>query len=178
MSYNLSHQQHTVHYIVEQLRYNSSTKELLKLSASDKKWLERELLAAIEPLQARNPKNIAINSNNSYLAAFFGLIAEKNIVFPADTTYLLKRNGTSYECHGGERKIIYDRQKIKVKNAASRLSELDEQLRRFESDDASSSEVSDDEYTAYYAPGYSSVSLSDFVVTKPKAQHCTVKAKL
>ena len=124
MSYNLSHLQHTVNYIVNQLKYADETLRSRELSKFDKKWVAEELFVAIHPLQARNPKNIALNKENSFLKDFFVLLHNSNIEFPANTTYLLKREGISYELHDGNRKEIYNRQKSKEKLNAKRAADL------------------------------------------------------
>lgn len=128
MSYNLSHLQQTVHYIVEKLQFNDPRKGHQNLTSSVKDWISLELLAAIDPLQVRNPKNIAINPSNKYLKEFFDLLQDRNIIFPESTTYLLKRTGVSYELHDGNRVEIYNRKKLRDKVASRRIAELEEQL--------------------------------------------------
>lgn len=124
MSYNLSHLQHTINYIIEQLEYADENLRQRKLSNSDKKWAAEELFVAIHPLQARNPKNIAINVKNTYLNDFFVLLHNSKIQFPVATTYLLKRTGLSYELHDNNRKEIYNKHKSKAKVAGRRSAEL------------------------------------------------------
>lgn len=168
MSYNLSHIQHTINYIVEQLQYSDQQLRTRKLSGSDKKWIAEELFVAIHPLQARNPKNIAINSANTYLQNFFVSLHNSNISFPADTTYLLKREGLSFELHNGDRKEIYNRQKSKDKISARRsaeLASLADKLNELTIDEYSEEGAnSDSEIT--YTPQYAT--LGDYLPSSPK----------
>lgn len=168
MSYNLSHLQHTIHYIVDQLQYTDQKLRTRKLSSSDKKWIEEELFVAIFPLSERNPKNIAINSANIYLKDFFVLLHNSKIEFPQDTTYLLKRNGLSYELHDGNRKEIYNRQKSKDKATARRsaeLASLTDKLNELAIDDYSNEDsISDSEIT--YTPRYAT--LNDYLPSSSK----------
>lgn len=163
MSYQLRHLQHTVHYIVEKLQYDDQRHAYKNLTASDKKRISLDLLVAIDPLQSRNPKNIAINPSNKYLTEFFDMLRESNIIFPESTTYLLKRNGLSYELHDGNRIEIYNRSKLRAEVASRRISELTEQLRQMSTtDDAEDDyELSSDEEGHHYTPHF--VSLSDFL---------------
>ncbi len=166
MSYNLSHLQHTIHYIVDQLEYADQSLRSRKLSSSDKRWIEEELFVAIFPLSERNPKNIAINSTNTYLKDFFVLLHNSKIQFPLATTYLLKRSGLSYELHDGNRKEIYNRQKSKDKITARRsaeLASLTDKLNELALDDYSDQE-SDSEIT--YTPHYAT--LSDYLPSASK----------
>ncbi|MCS5710600.1 hypothetical protein [Candidatus Berkiella aquae] len=182
MPYQLRHLQHAVNYIVEQLRYNDPRKGLQTLNASTKRQLADELLLAIDPLQLRNPKNIAINPSNSYLKDFFLQLAERNIVYPEATTYLLKRNNITYECHDGERKEIYNRQKAKANVKASRMSELQEQLSEqlsaLELDDYSDSEVSDEETQAYLPYHGATSSKLQTVYCNQQIAHLASKARM
>ncbi|MGE3318656.1 MAG: hypothetical protein AB7I18_05115 [Candidatus Berkiella sp.] len=168
MSYQLRHLQHTINYIVNKLQYADTTLRTRQLSRSDKKWLAEELYVAIYPLQARNPKNIAINSANARLADFFGLLAGSHIQFPSETTYLLKRGGISYECHNKNRTEIYNREKMRNKVSARRsaeLAELSDRLNELSIDeDEHEFDSLSDEIT--YTPNYAT--LGDFMPQTPK----------
>jgi hypothetical protein len=167
MSYNLSHLQHTIHYIVEQLEYADHTLRSRKLSSSDKRWIEEELFVAVFPLSERNPKNIAINSTNTYLKDFLVSLHNSNIEFPAATTYLLKREGLSYELHDGSRKEIYNRQKLKNKVNARRsaeLASLADKLNELAIDDSDEGVRNDCEIT--YTPHY--CTLGDYLPSSSK----------
>ncbi|HRE31325.1 MAG TPA: hypothetical protein PLD88_05060, partial [Candidatus Berkiella sp.] len=97
--------------------------------------------------------NIAVNQSNIYLTDFFSQLAQRKIAYPEATTYLLKRNGVSYECHDGQRKEIYNRQKAKAKVKASRMSELQEQLSDYLSSldlNNSDNDYSDEENHSHY----------------------------
>jgi len=162
MSYNLSHLQHTVNFIVDQLKYADETLRSRELTKSDKKWVAEELFVAIHPLQARNPKNIALNISNIYLKDFLVLLHSSNIQFPANTTYLLKREGISYELHDGNRKEIYNRQKSKDKLSAKRtadLAALTDRLSELAVNDDDNDSNFDNEVT--YTPRYAT--LGDFL---------------
>jgi hypothetical protein len=169
MSYQLRHLQLTIHYIVEQLKYNDDRYQYQHLSASTKRRTSDELLAAIDPLQSSNPKNIAINPANKYLTAFFDLLAHENIIFPEQTTYLLKREGLSYELHDGNRKEIYNRSKIRADIDSRRISEKQQLRTKYVNLE---DEPEEDDYqmemdqTPHYTPHYAT--LADFIVEPPQ----------
>lgn len=181
MSYSLSHLQHTVHYIVDKLQFSDPRKSHKNLTASDKRRISLELLSAIDPLQARNPKNIAINPSNSYLKEFFDMLHDKNILFPESTTYLLKRTGLSYELHDGNRVEIYNRKRIRSKVETRRISELEAQLREvsLSDDEEDNYQSSSDDERYQYTPHFASV--SDYVAQPRQAKTNTtheLRAKL
>ncbi|MCS5709335.1 hypothetical protein CC99x_010500 [Candidatus Berkiella cookevillensis] len=124
MTYALKQMQDTIHYIVAQCRDDTER----GLSGSQKRWLEKEITLALDPLQKKNKKLIVVHPSNLALQNFFWSLTEQKISFPSDTTYLIYRRGDSYEKQNGERKEIYNRIKIKSKNASRRISELQEQL--------------------------------------------------
>ncbi len=178
MSYQRQHLQFSVQYIVEKFRYNASSEKLNTLTTSSKKHWEQELFAALTPLVKRKYSEFTISPDNKYLAAFFLVLAENKILFPQNTTYLLERSGKTFERNNGHDKCIYDRQKIRAKVAARRLSELQEQLRdlHIDQDDFSASESSDEE-TSAYAPQFASSSPVVVLDERPRSRR-TVRAKM
>lgn len=153
MSYQLKHLQFTADYIANQLKYASEDQRKQNLTKSDKKWVTKALLQVLDPIQKSNPKVIVINRDNKKLNSFFEYLEKNNILFPTNTTYLLKRSAESYECKDGLKNEIYNRHKVKNKIAASRTDELVQRLREmtlenFHSDDDSySSEEAAPTYT-------------------------------
>lgn len=124
MTYSLKQIQNTIHYIVAQCRDDTER----GLSGSQKRWLEKEIMVALDPLQQKNKKLIVVHPTNLALQSFFLSLVEQKISFPSDTTYLIYRRGDSYEKRNGERTEIYNKVRLKSKNASRKISELQEQL--------------------------------------------------
>lgn len=149
MTYSRKQLQHITHHIATQLAYDNEK----KLNSNDKKWLERELMAALDPLQRRNTKAIIIAKNNGSLKAFFDLLEEAKISFPEDTVYVVKRDGRSFECSHGEKNEIYNLHKMKSKGNNKKEVSLSEQLKNLSISLSSSEEDFSSEedlsYTSY-----------------------------
>lgn len=128
MTYQQRHIQATVDYVVNKLVYAGDKGDKKDLSHNNKKWVRAELMEALDPLQKRNRKTIAINKLNKSLSAFFKTLEAANIEFPPDVTYLLERGGKSYECMNGEKIEIYNRADIKIKTSRRRSAEIREHL--------------------------------------------------
>ncbi|MGE4349956.1 MAG: hypothetical protein AB7D28_09345 [Candidatus Berkiella sp.] len=141
MTYSLKQMQNTIHHIVAQCRDDSER----GLSGSQSRWLEREITLALDPLQKKNKKLIVVHPSNLALQNFFSSLAEQKISFPRDTTYLIYRKGDSYEKRNGEKTEIYNKVKIKSKNASRRISELQEQLKAMQLDYYEDRQSSDEE---------------------------------
>ncbi len=137
MSYQTQHLQFTIDYILKQLTYANVREDLNKLSKSDKKWIAAALMQALDPIQKHNPKVIVINVDNGKLNEFFAALDNNDpkILFPENVTFILKRNGTSYEKKDGLKKEIYNRPKAKAKFASRRVTELAEELNEMLLDD-------------------------------------------
>lgn len=166
MPYQRNHLQFTAQYIVEKFRYDASQEKLQTLTAAAKRHWKDELFAALTPLSKRDHSKIIISPDSKDLTAFFALLAANKILFPKGTTYRLERTGKTYERYNSDDKCIYDRQKIRAKVKASRLSELDQQLREELSlDDDDSSSESSYETQPHYTPRYrdSSIPSNAFV---------------
>jgi len=115
MSYSLKHLQHTAHYIVNCCQYSSGE----SLTASAKRHLFDELVIALRELSYRDTAVMVIDSNNLALRELFTSLLEDNIIFPQDTTFLIKSTGESFEKRKKVKTKIYDCQEIKYHRDAA-----------------------------------------------------------
>lgn len=144
MTYALQQMQNTIHHIVAQCRDDTEQ----GLSGSQSRWLEKEITLALDPLQKKNKKLIVVHPSNLALQNFFSSLAEQKISFPRDTTYLIYRKGDSYEKRNGEKKEIYNREKIRYKHSnqikSVRVRKLAEQLEAMQDDDDNRQSLDDE----------------------------------
>lgn len=95
MSYDLAHLQHTAHYVVAALRYESG--ELL--TASNKKYYASLLTTCLSVMAKADPLTIVLDpkAHAPELVPFFSEIKESKIHFPTQSVFMLKNTGHSYE---------------------------------------------------------------------------------
>ncbi len=167
MSYLVRHLRFTAEYISNQLSYVDVREDFTQLSKSDKEKVTEALLKDLKAIQLENPKYILINTDNIRLHNYFVVLRSMNVIYPESVTYLMKREGITFECQGEQKREIYNRQKAKAKIASRRSSELQEQLDMMLSDiedeDDESDEYDFDEEAASYTPQFAT--FDQFVVT-------------
>jgi hypothetical protein len=162
MAYQQRQIEFSVDYIVNQLLYTNQRDSSQTLNQNDRNLFTAELIKALDPLHKKNPKFIFINSDNKNLRSFFKMLDDKEVLFPENTTYKLKRNGVTLEIKNGESKEIYSKSKSNYKHHISKkmdqLEELSEQLDALTTQEQDDVEVFDE--TTQYAPAWETAAAS------------------